>query len=68
MARAIIGIGRDLDLHVVAEGVETEDQAEFLKQRGCNSLQGYLFYVPLQEQQLFAALAAQRMPPVSVPQ
>ncbi|MBK7687229.1 MAG: EAL domain-containing protein [Rhodocyclaceae bacterium] len=66
LARAIIGIGRDLDLHVVAEGVETEDQAEFLKQRGCNSLQGYLFYVPLQEQQLFAALAAQRMPPVGV--
>ena len=60
LARAIIGIGRDLDLFVVAEGVETEEQAEFLKQRGCDVLQGYLFYPPLPEQQFLAALAARR--------
>ncbi|MEI6209462.1 MAG: EAL domain-containing protein [Desulfuromonadales bacterium] len=32
---------------VVAEGVENEEQAKFLTERGCNELQGYLFSKPL---------------------
>lgn len=60
LAKAIIGIGRDLNLHVVAEGVESETQAAFLSERGCDVLQGYHFYPPLPERELLAALASQR--------
>jgi diguanylate cyclase (GGDEF)-like protein/PAS domain S-box-containing protein len=45
---AIIVMGHALDLSVLAEGVETEDQLRFLKQRGCDIAQGYYFGQPLQ--------------------
>lgn len=44
---AIIAIGRALALDVVAEGVETEDQLQLLKQQGAKVAQGYLFSRPL---------------------
>ncbi|HEY2091574.1 MAG TPA: EAL domain-containing protein [Thermoanaerobaculia bacterium] len=44
---AIVALGRTLDLQVVAEGVETEAQQEFLSNIGCTSLQGFLFSKPL---------------------
>ncbi|MGH7539640.1 MAG: EAL domain-containing response regulator [Gemmatimonadota bacterium] len=47
IASAIIAIGRRLGLGVVAEGVETERQAEFLSAEGCDLMQGYLFGRPL---------------------
>jgi diguanylate cyclase (GGDEF)-like protein/PAS domain S-box-containing protein len=40
--RAVIGLGRGLDLPVVAEGVETRDQLAFLAREECNEVQGYL--------------------------
>jgi diguanylate cyclase (GGDEF)-like protein/PAS domain S-box-containing protein len=40
--RAVIGLGRGLDLPVVAEGVETRDQLAFLAREACNEVQGYL--------------------------
>ncbi|OWA36068.1 hypothetical protein B9G55_09415 [Saccharibacillus sp. O16] len=43
----IIGIARLLDLEVVAEGVETEEQAEFLLSRGCILMQGYYYGRPM---------------------
>ena len=43
---AIIGMARALQLNVVAEGVETIDQARFLVAHGCNEMQGYLFSPP----------------------
>src|ERR1043166_1619470 len=48
---AIVALGRTLDLQVVAEGVETAAQEEFLSNIGCNSLQGYLFSKPLPARQ-----------------
>ena len=47
IVRSIIVMGRNLGLEVIAEGVETTAQADFLKAEGCHELQGYLFSKPL---------------------
>jgi diguanylate cyclase (GGDEF)-like protein len=47
LAAAIIALGRELGLKMVAEGVETPAQSAFLLRRGCNVQQGYLFSRPL---------------------
>lgn len=44
---SIIGLGKSLDLTVVAEGVENSDQLSFLKNHKCNLAQGYLFSKPV---------------------
>ncbi len=46
IVQAIIGIGENLCVEIVAEGVETAEQAEFLKQHGCPLVQGYYFARP----------------------
>ena len=43
----IIQMVRSLGLELIAEGVETKEQAEFLKQKGCSEMQGYYFYRPM---------------------
>ncbi len=45
--RAVLGLGRGLNLPVIAEGVETPGQADALRKEGCNELQGYLIGRPL---------------------
>jgi diguanylate cyclase (GGDEF)-like protein/PAS domain S-box-containing protein len=47
MVQTIIGLARNFRLDVIAEGVETEAQLEFLKQNGCMAYQGYLFSKPV---------------------
>lgn len=47
LTRHIIGMGKTLGLVLVAEGVETQAQADLLTQFGCEQLQGYLFSRPL---------------------
>ena len=42
IVRAIIGLGHNLNLKLVAEGVETQEQLTFLRQEGCDLVQGYL--------------------------
>lgn len=44
--RAIVGLGRSLDLPVVAEGVETEEQRRMVLEEGCPQAQGFLFGSP----------------------
>jgi diguanylate cyclase (GGDEF)-like protein len=46
IVRAIIGLGRGLDLPVLAEGVETRAQLDFLAAEGCSEIQGYLIGRP----------------------
>jgi diguanylate cyclase (GGDEF)-like protein/PAS domain S-box-containing protein len=55
IARAIIDMAHTLGFIVVAEGVETESQAAFLRGLGCEQAQGYLFHRPMPEAD-FAAL------------
>lgn len=47
IAGTIIGLCRNLGLEVIAEGVETQDQRDFLARQGCHRYQGYLFCGPL---------------------
>ena len=44
---AIVGLAHSLDLTVVAEGVESQEQLEFLRTLGCEEIQGYLYSRPL---------------------
>ncbi len=53
---AILAMASSLNLAVVAEGVETQDQANFLKQKGCQYLQGYYFSKPLCKKDFVAYL------------
>ena len=54
---AIIGMGHGLKLRVIAEGVETQAQADFLKLKGCDEVQGYFYGKPM-ESSKFALLMA----------
>ena len=47
ITRSLIGLGRDLGMHVTAEGIETADQADRLAQLGCNRGQGFFFARPM---------------------
>jgi EAL domain-containing protein (putative c-di-GMP-specific phosphodiesterase class I) len=58
IASAIIGMARSLNLKVVAEGVETEGQRDFLKNLGCNFGQGYLFSEPVPAEKITRACHA----------
>lgn len=47
ISEAVIALARAMDLQVIAEGIETEAQAQFLRDRGCFLGQGYLYSRPL---------------------
>jgi EAL domain-containing protein (putative c-di-GMP-specific phosphodiesterase class I) len=47
IARTIVALGHSLSLKVIAEGVETEAQRDFLVEMGCDAFQGYLFGRPM---------------------
>ncbi|WP_162198928.1 EAL domain-containing protein [Vibrio mexicanus] len=47
LCSAIISMAKKLDIKVVAEGVETYEQAEFFKQEQCDSAQGYFYARPM---------------------
>jgi diguanylate cyclase (GGDEF)-like protein len=52
IAGTIIAMGHSLNLHVLAEGVEAEDQLQFLRAHGCDQVQGYLFSQPQPAQRI----------------
>ncbi|RJQ55386.1 MAG: EAL domain-containing protein [Actinobacteria bacterium] len=56
IASTMLVLAENLGLNAVAEGVETEEQLEFLKAHNCNEMQGYLFSVPLPPEEVPAML------------
>ncbi|MCS4065340.1 MULTISPECIES: bifunctional diguanylate cyclase/phosphodiesterase [Pseudomonas] len=57
---AIVALGQALGLRIVAEGVETDKQQDFLTRLGCDSLQGYLLGQPVPAEQFMGKLQALR--------
>ncbi|MBD1389188.1 EAL domain-containing protein [Neiella sp. HB171785] len=60
IARIIIELGRQLDLQVIAEGVELEQQAQWLSENGCHLAQGYLMGKPMGSGDLHSLLLNQK--------
>jgi EAL domain-containing protein (putative c-di-GMP-specific phosphodiesterase class I) len=58
VASAVISLGRTLNLRVIAEGVETDAQAAFLRSVNCDEMQGYLFSKPIPAQKIEEMLRA----------
>ena len=59
----IIALGQGLGLKVVAEGVETHQQLEFLAAHGCDEIQGYVFSKPLPAEELSSLLMLELVSP-----
>ena len=55
--RAVIALGHELGLTVVAEGVESREELEFVREHGCDQVQGFLFSPPLPAEQATALVA-----------
>ena len=59
IVRTIIAMAHSLKLDVIAEGVETEEQRQYLQKKGCTQYQGYLFGKPVPVEQFEALLKSQ---------
>jgi diguanylate cyclase (GGDEF)-like protein/PAS domain S-box-containing protein len=59
LVRTIIEMGRNLEMEVIAEGVESVSQLEFLRRNGCHYAQGRLFGEPLKAEELLGLLQRQ---------
>ena len=62
IARTVVSLGQSLGLTVIAEGVETEGQRDFLADNGCHAFQGYLYSRPLPVAQFDAFVTARSVP------
>lgn len=60
IALSVINLAHGLGLSVIAEGVETEEQLEFLRERGCDYFQGYLHSKPQPADQIHALLKGEQ--------
>lgn len=58
IARMVIDLGRILNMDIIAEGIETQQQATVLQEMGCHEGQGYLYARPMAPPELHAWLAA----------
>ncbi len=60
IARAIVSMGHALEMRVIAEGVETTEQAEFLRDLGCEDGQGYVCAKPMAAPEFAQWVAARK--------
>ncbi|HEY0846966.1 MAG TPA: EAL domain-containing protein [Noviherbaspirillum sp.] len=61
IARAIISLGHNLGMSVLAEGVSTAEQLSFLRENGCDEMQGFLFSRPVPFEEMMRMLAEERV-------
>jgi len=59
ITKAIIAIGQSLNLRLIAEGVETKEQKDFLIQNGCHFIQGYYYSRPVPAEEILTLLTPQ---------
>ncbi|MCX6053176.1 MAG: EAL domain-containing protein [Campylobacterales bacterium] len=52
ITKAIIALAKSLNLKLIAEGVETQEQRDFLVENGCSSIQGYFYYRPMPAEEI----------------
>ncbi len=57
---SVMEMAKNLKLYTVSEGVETDEQVEFLREIGCNTIQGYYFYKPMPVTDLEALMAGNK--------
>ena len=60
MVEKIIEMGHEMEMEVIAEGVETEDQFRLLREKGCDGVQGFLFSRALPPDELVGWLDSYR--------
>jgi diguanylate cyclase (GGDEF)-like protein len=63
IVKTVINLAKTLKMATIAEGIETADQAEYLKRMGCESAQGYLFAKPVPVADAARMVAARRVAP-----
>ncbi|MFN7632419.1 MAG: EAL domain-containing protein, partial [Cyanobacteriota bacterium] len=60
IVEAVISLARSLGMAAIAEGVETQDQLEFLRRHGCHQIQGYLLGRPMPAREIEGFLRSRR--------
>jgi EAL domain-containing protein (putative c-di-GMP-specific phosphodiesterase class I) len=60
MVQKTIEMAHELGMQVMGEGVETQEQLDFLRMKGCDGVQGYLFSRPLPPEELVSWLGTHR--------
>ncbi|KQQ36184.1 motility regulator [Duganella sp. Leaf126] len=60
IALSVISLAHNLNMQVIAEGVETREQVQFLTERGCDEMQGYFFSRPVSADEFTALLRERR--------
>ncbi|MGE4272186.1 MAG: EAL domain-containing protein [Desulfitobacterium sp.] len=60
IAKVIINLAKSMNLQVIAEGVETKTQLDFLSQRSCDVAQGYYYYKPMPAEEIEKILVSKR--------
>lgn len=51
IVKSIINLAHELNLEIIAEGVENEEQIQFLKENGCDKVQGFYYSEPIPPQE-----------------
>jgi EAL domain-containing protein (putative c-di-GMP-specific phosphodiesterase class I) len=66
LVSTMISLARELRLKVVAEGVDSEEQANFLRRARCDEMQGYLISKPVPRDRITALLRTKKTTPLAV--